>query len=145
MRGMEYLRLPDSCQLVQTKERKDSFYLEDKAPDDSCPLLPFENFLLHCSRSIKADHTQAGGGVYYAWGRSFMGSLGPICCGEQTMKAANYLNIIVIIKISHGICLPNWKWNLPVGQCPMSQGSIAGVVQEHTDEFHLMFLDHLTH
>ncbi|GBN56886.1 hypothetical protein AVEN_236605-1 [Araneus ventricosus] len=30
----------------------------------------------------------------------------------------------------HGVCLPNWKWNLPAGQRPMSQGSdCAGVVR----------------
>ncbi|GBM72211.1 hypothetical protein AVEN_244000-1 [Araneus ventricosus] len=30
----------------------------------------------------------------------------------------------------HGVCLPNWKWNLPAGQLPMSQGSdCVGVVR----------------
>ncbi|GBN96912.1 hypothetical protein AVEN_125715-1 [Araneus ventricosus] len=38
----------------------------------------------------------------------------------------------------HGVCLPNWKWNLAAGQRPMSQCSDC-VGEEHTDEFHLMF------
>ncbi|GBN73951.1 hypothetical protein AVEN_83262-1 [Araneus ventricosus] len=39
----------------------------------------------------------------------------------------------------HDACLPNWKWNFPAGQRPMSQGSdCVGVVREHTDEFHLI-------
>ncbi|GBL64885.1 hypothetical protein AVEN_183669-1 [Araneus ventricosus] len=39
----------------------------------------------------------------------------------------------------HGVCLPNWKWNLSEGQRPMSKGSdCVGVVRGHTDEFHLM-------
>ncbi|GBL73813.1 hypothetical protein AVEN_230778-1 [Araneus ventricosus] len=30
----------------------------------------------------------------------------------------------------HGVCLPSWKWNLPAGQRPMSQGSdCVGVVR----------------
>ncbi|GBO46197.1 hypothetical protein AVEN_132362-1 [Araneus ventricosus] len=39
----------------------------------------------------------------------------------------------------HGVCLPNWKWNLPARQRPMSQGSdCVGVVLGAYDEIHLM-------
>ncbi|GBN01619.1 hypothetical protein AVEN_228815-1 [Araneus ventricosus] len=42
----------------------------------------------------------------------------------------------------HGVCLPNWKWNLPARQRPMSQRTMSRIVlewfEEHTNEFHLM-------
>ncbi|GBN67749.1 hypothetical protein AVEN_44669-1 [Araneus ventricosus] len=39
----------------------------------------------------------------------------------------------------HGVCLPNWKWNLPAGQRPCHKARIVlEWFQEHTDEFHLM-------
>ncbi|GBM35321.1 hypothetical protein AVEN_195828-1 [Araneus ventricosus] len=65
---------------------------------------------------------------YYALGDTFSwAALGPVVVVEQTMKVANYLNIIAPL---HGICLPNWKWNLPEGQHPMSQGSdCVGVIR----------------
>ncbi|GBM39082.1 hypothetical protein AVEN_190221-1 [Araneus ventricosus] len=49
---------------------------------------------------------------------------------EQTMKAANYQHHCGSVAPLHGVCLPNWKWNLPAGQRPMSQGSdCVGVVR----------------
>ncbi|GBN47443.1 hypothetical protein AVEN_28664-1 [Araneus ventricosus] len=39
----------------------------------------------------------------------------------------------------HGVCLPNWKRNLPAGQNPCHKARIVlEWFEEHTDEFHLM-------
>ncbi|GBO06494.1 hypothetical protein AVEN_211538-1 [Araneus ventricosus] len=39
----------------------------------------------------------------------------------------------------HGVCLPNWKWNLPAGQRPCHKARIVlEWFEEHTDERHLM-------
>ncbi|GBN74418.1 hypothetical protein AVEN_252264-1 [Araneus ventricosus] len=50
--------------------------------------LPGEQLLPSCT----AGHTQAGGGGIMLWGTFSWADLGPVV--EQTMKAANYLNII---------------------------------------------------
>ncbi|GBL89575.1 Transposable element Tc1 transposase [Araneus ventricosus] len=52
--------------------------------------LPGEQLLPSCT----AGHTQAGGGGIMLWGTFSWVALGPIVVVEQTMKAANYLNII---------------------------------------------------
>ncbi|GBO36422.1 Transposable element Tc1 transposase [Araneus ventricosus] len=43
--------------------------------------------------SCTAGHTQAGGGGIMLWGPFSWAALGPVVVVEQTMKAANYLNI----------------------------------------------------
>ncbi|GBM98318.1 Transposable element Tc1 transposase [Araneus ventricosus] len=43
--------------------------------------------------SYAAGHTQAGGGSIMLWGTFSWAALGPVVVVEQTMKAANYLNI----------------------------------------------------
>ncbi|GBN57043.1 hypothetical protein AVEN_7045-1 [Araneus ventricosus] len=66
--------------------------------------LPVEQLLPSCT----AGHTQACGGGIMLWGTFFSCAiLGPVVGVEQTMKAANYLNIIA--DQLHGVCLPNWK------------------------------------
>ncbi|GBM62743.1 hypothetical protein AVEN_63318-1 [Araneus ventricosus] len=45
--------------------------------------------------SCTAGHTQAGGGCIMLWCTFSWAALGPVVVVEQTMKAANYLNIIV--------------------------------------------------
>ncbi|GBN38416.1 Transposable element Tcb1 transposase, partial [Araneus ventricosus] len=52
--------------------------------------LPGEQLLLSCT----AGHTQADGGGIMLWGTFSWAALGPVVVVEQTMKAANYLNII---------------------------------------------------
>ncbi|GBM93742.1 hypothetical protein AVEN_99076-1 [Araneus ventricosus] len=82
--------------------------------------LPGEQLLLSCT----AGHTQAGGRGIILWRTFSWAVLGPVVVVEQTMKAANYLNTIADqLHPYMAVCLPNWKWNLPAGQCPMSQGS----------------------
>ncbi|GBM40932.1 hypothetical protein AVEN_161577-1 [Araneus ventricosus] len=76
--------------------------------------LPGEQLLPSCT----AGHTQAGGGGIMLWRTFSRVVLGPDVVVEQTMKAANYLNIIGSVAPLHGVCLPNWKWNLPAGQTP---------------------------
>ncbi|GBM69318.1 hypothetical protein AVEN_112658-1 [Araneus ventricosus] len=44
--------------------------------------------------SSTAGHTQAGGGGFILWGTFSWAVLGPVVVIEQTMEAANYLNII---------------------------------------------------
>ncbi|GBO01227.1 Transposable element Tc1 transposase [Araneus ventricosus] len=51
--------------------------------------LPGEQLLPSCT----AGHTQAGGGGIMLWGTFSWAALGPVVVVEQTMKAANYLNI----------------------------------------------------
>ncbi|GBM31322.1 hypothetical protein AVEN_91312-1 [Araneus ventricosus] len=48
----------------------------------------------NCSPSCTAGHTQAGGGGIMLWGTFSWATLGPVVVVEETMKAANYLNII---------------------------------------------------
>ncbi|GBN26526.1 hypothetical protein AVEN_236015-1 [Araneus ventricosus] len=52
--------------------------------------LPGEQLLPSC----RAGHTQAGGGGIMLWGTFSWAALGAVVVVEQTMKAANYLNII---------------------------------------------------
>ncbi|GBM05885.1 Transposable element Tc1 transposase [Araneus ventricosus] len=54
-------------------------------------LLPGEQLLPSCT----AGHTQADGGSIMLWGTFSCVALGPVVMVEQTMKATNYLNIIV--------------------------------------------------
>ncbi|GBM29530.1 hypothetical protein AVEN_212249-1 [Araneus ventricosus] len=52
--------------------------------------LPGEQLLPSCT----ADNTQAGGGDIMLWGTFSWAALGAVVVVEQTMNAANYLNII---------------------------------------------------
>ncbi|GBL81748.1 hypothetical protein AVEN_93516-1 [Araneus ventricosus] len=74
-------------------------------------------------------HTQAAGG--YALGDVLMGDSGTRRCGrthhESCELSEHHCGSVAPL---HGVCLPNWKWNLPAGQRPMSQGSdCVGVVR----------------
>ncbi|GBO25855.1 hypothetical protein AVEN_78722-1 [Araneus ventricosus] len=68
---------------------------------------------------------------YYALGTFSWAALGPVVAVEQTMKAANYPKIIADqLQPCMAFVFTNWKWNLPAGQRPVSQGSnCVGVVR----------------
>ncbi|GBN73182.1 hypothetical protein AVEN_237560-1 [Araneus ventricosus] len=70
-----------------------------------------------------------------------MGGCGTRSCGRIDHESCELSeHHYASIEPLHGICLPNWKWNLPTGQRPMSQDTdCVGVwFEEHTDEFHLI-------
>ncbi|GBM71957.1 Transposable element Tc1 transposase [Araneus ventricosus] len=98
--------------------------------------LPGEQLLPSCT----AGHTQAGSGSIMLWGTFSWAALGPIVVVEQTMKAANYLNIIA------EQLQPYMAFVFPTGNGIFQQDNVpcqkARIVlerfQEHTDEFHLM-------
>ncbi|GBM57583.1 hypothetical protein AVEN_85449-1 [Araneus ventricosus] len=76
----------------------------------------------------------------YALGDVLMGGSGTLSCGrtgnESRELSEHHCGSVAPL---HGVCLPNWKWNLPAGQCPMSQGSdCVGVVRGAYDELHLI-------
>ncbi|GBN71093.1 Transposable element Tc1 transposase [Araneus ventricosus] len=98
--------------------------------------LPGEQLLPSCSTS----HTQAGGGGIMLWGTFSWAFLGPVFVLEQTMKAANYLNIIAdqlhpymafVVPTGNGIFQ---KDNAPCRKARI----VLEWFEEHTDEFHLM-------
>ncbi|GBM26785.1 hypothetical protein AVEN_127745-1 [Araneus ventricosus] len=71
--------------------------------------------------------TADGGGIML-WGTFSWAALGHVVVVKQTMQAANYH--CGSVAPLHGVCLPNWKWSLPAGQRPKSQGSdCVGVVR----------------
>ncbi|GBN23146.1 hypothetical protein AVEN_71592-1 [Araneus ventricosus] len=70
---------------------------------------------------------------YYALGDVLMGDSGTRGCGrtdhESCELSEHHCGSVAPL---NGVCLPNWKWNLPAGQCPMSQGSdCVGVVRAY--------------
>ncbi|GBN05253.1 hypothetical protein AVEN_116384-1 [Araneus ventricosus] len=77
---------------------------------------------------------------YYDWGTFSWAALGPVVVVEQTMKAANYLNIIA------DQLHPYMAFVFPTGNGIFQQDNApchkAQIVlewfEEHTDEFHLM-------
>ncbi|GBM54038.1 hypothetical protein AVEN_215409-1 [Araneus ventricosus] len=69
--------------------------------------------------------------VLLCFGDVLMGGSGTRSCGrtdhESWELSEHHCGLIALL---HGVCLPNWKWNLPAGQRPMSQGSdCVGVVR----------------
>ncbi|GBM27677.1 Transposable element Tc1 transposase [Araneus ventricosus] len=98
--------------------------------------LPGEQLLPSCA----AGHTQAGGGVIMLWGTFSWAAMLPVFVVEQTMKAANYLNIIA------DQLHPYMAFVFPTGNGIFQQDNApchkARIVlewfEEHTDEFHLM-------
>ncbi|GBM60783.1 hypothetical protein AVEN_188448-1 [Araneus ventricosus] len=67
----------------------------------------------------------------YALEFVLMGSSGTRSCGrtdhESCELSEHHCGSVAPL---HGVCLPNWKWNLLAGQRPMSQGSdYVGVVR----------------
>ncbi|GBL74166.1 Transposable element Tc1 transposase [Araneus ventricosus] len=99
--------------------------------------LPGEQLLPSCT----AGHTQADGGGIMLWGTFSWASLGPVVVVEQTMKAANYLNIIA------DQLHPYMSFVFPTGNGIFQQDNapchkaliVLEWFEEHTDEFHLMF------
>ncbi|GBM90242.1 hypothetical protein AVEN_86211-1 [Araneus ventricosus] len=94
----------------------------------SCQGTPSTRLLLSCS----VGHTQLDWWWrYYTLGDVLMGGSGTRSCGrtdhESCELSEHHCGSIAPL---HGVCLPNWKWNLPAGQRPMSQGSdCVGVVR----------------
>ncbi|GBN32508.1 hypothetical protein AVEN_42443-1 [Araneus ventricosus] len=89
--------------------------------------LPYEQLLPSCT----AGHTQAGGGGIMLWGDVLMGGSGPSSYSrtdhESCELSEHHCGSVAPL---HGVCLPNWKWNLLAGQRPLSQGSdCVGVVR----------------
>ncbi|GBO35378.1 Transposable element Tc1 transposase [Araneus ventricosus] len=98
--------------------------------------LPGEQLLPSCT----SGHTQAGGGDIMLWGTFSWATLGPIVVVEQTMKAANYLNIIAdqlhpymafVFPTENGI------FQQDNSSCHNAR-TVLEWFEEHTDEFHLM-------
>ncbi|GBM94042.1 Transposable element Tcb2 transposase [Araneus ventricosus] len=90
--------------------------------------------------SCTAGHTRAGGGGIMLWGTFSRAALEPVVVVEQTMKAANYLNITA------DQLHPYMAFVFPTGNGIFQQDNApchkARIVlewfEEHTDEFHLM-------
>ncbi|GBN89207.1 Transposable element Tc1 transposase [Araneus ventricosus] len=91
--------------------------------------------------SCTAGHIYAGGDGIMLWGTFSWAALGPVVVVEQTMKAANYLNIIA------DQLHPYMAFVFPTGNGIFQQDNApfhkARIVlewfEEHTDEFHLMY------
>ncbi|GBM90767.1 hypothetical protein AVEN_188989-1 [Araneus ventricosus] len=68
---------------------------------------------------------------YYSLGDVLMGGSGTRSCGRTDHESCELSeHRCGSVAPLHGVCLPNWKWNLPAGQRPMSQGSdCVGVVR----------------
>ncbi|GBM19599.1 hypothetical protein AVEN_107279-1 [Araneus ventricosus] len=93
--------------------------------------------------SYTVGHTRAGSGGIMLWGTFSWAALGPVVVVEQTMKAANYLNITA------DQLHPYMAFAFPTGNGIFQQDNApchkAWIVlewfEEPTDEFHLMSLD----
>ncbi|GBL88991.1 hypothetical protein AVEN_255152-1 [Araneus ventricosus] len=68
---------------------------------------------------------------YYALGDVLMGGSGTRSCGRTDHESCElFEHHCGSLASLHGVCLPNWKWNLPAGQRPMLQGpDCVGVVR----------------
>ncbi|GBO34571.1 Transposable element Tc1 transposase, partial [Araneus ventricosus] len=94
----------------------------------------------HLLNSCTTGHTQACGGGIMLRGMFSWAALGPVVVVEQTMKAANYMNIIA------DQLHPYMAFIFPTGNGIFQQDDAqyhkARIVlvwfEEHTDEFHLM-------
>ncbi|GBM98948.1 Transposable element Tc1 transposase, partial [Araneus ventricosus] len=95
----------------------------------------------HRSPSCTADHTQAAaaGGIML-WGTLSWSALGPVVVVEQTMKAANYLNIIADqLHTYMAFVFPTGNGIFQQDNAPCHKVRIVlEWFEEHTDEFHLM-------
>ncbi|GBM40893.1 Transposable element Tc1 transposase [Araneus ventricosus] len=98
--------------------------------------LPGEKLLPSCTES----HTQAGGGGIMIWGTFSWAALGPVVVVEQTMKAANYLNIIADQMHPYmAFVFPTGNGNFQQDNAPCHKAWIVlEWFEEHTDEFHLI-------
>ncbi|GBM09694.1 Transposable element Tc1 transposase [Araneus ventricosus] len=98
--------------------------------------LPREHLLPSCT----AGHTQAGGGGIMLWGTFSWAALGPVVVVEQTMKAANYLNVIADQLHSYmAFVFPTGNGIFQQDNAPCHKARIVlEWFEEHTDEFHLM-------
>ncbi|GBN92610.1 Transposable element Tc1 transposase [Araneus ventricosus] len=99
--------------------------------------LPGEQLLPSCT----TGHTQAGGGGIMLWGTLSSAALGPVVLVEQTMKAANYLNIIAdqlhpYMAFSSQLEMESSSRTTP-NECHKAR-IVLEWFEEHTDEFHLM-------
>ncbi|GBM17643.1 Transposable element Tc1 transposase [Araneus ventricosus] len=98
--------------------------------------LPGEQLLPSCT----AGHTQAGGGGIMLWGTFSWAVLCPVVVVEQTMKVANYLNIIADQLHSYmAFVFPTGNGIFQQGSAPCHKARIVlEWFGEHTDEFNLM-------
>ncbi|GBO44027.1 Transposable element Tc1 transposase, partial [Araneus ventricosus] len=98
--------------------------------------LPGEQLLPSCT----AGHTQAGGGGIMIWGTFSWAALGPTVVVEQTMKAANYLNIIVDqLHLYMAFVFTTGNGIFQQDNAPSHKAWIVlEWFEEHNDEFHLM-------
>ncbi|GBM44521.1 Transposable element Tc1 transposase [Araneus ventricosus] len=98
--------------------------------------LPFKQLLPSCT----AGHTQSGGGGIMLWGTFSWVALRPVVVVEQTMKAANYLNIIADQLHSYmAFVFPTGNGIFQQDNAPCHKARIVlEWFEEHTEEFHLM-------
>ncbi|GBO09270.1 Transposable element Tc1 transposase [Araneus ventricosus] len=96
--------------------------------------LPGEQLLPSCT----AGHTQASGGGIMIWGPFSGAVLGPVVEVEQTMKAANYLNIAYQLYPYMAFVFPTGNGIFQQDKAPCHKALIVlEWFEEHTDEFHL--------
>ncbi|GBN72665.1 Transposable element Tc1 transposase [Araneus ventricosus] len=89
--------------------------------------------------SYTAGHTQAGGGGIMLWGMFSWAAMGPIVVVEQTMKAANYLNIIEDQLHPYMFVFPTGNGIFQQDNAPCHKARIVlEWFEKHTDEFHLI-------
>ncbi|GBM82874.1 Transposable element Tcb2 transposase [Araneus ventricosus] len=83
---------------------------------------------------------QAGGGGIMLWGTFSLAALGPVLVVEQTMKVANYLNIIADqLHLYMTFVFPTRNGIFQQDDAPCHKARIVlEWFKEHTDEFHLM-------
>ncbi|GBM39865.1 Transposable element Tc1 transposase [Araneus ventricosus] len=98
--------------------------------------LPGEQLLPSCT----AGHIQAGSGGTMLWRMFSWAALGPSVMVDKTMKAANYLNIIVDqLRPYMAFVFPNGNGIFQQDNAPCHKARIVlEWFEEHTDEFHLI-------
>ncbi|GBM26547.1 Transposable element Tc1 transposase [Araneus ventricosus] len=95
--------------------------------------LPGKRLLPSCT----AGHTQAGGSGIMLWGTFSWVALGPVVVVDQTMKAANYLNIIADPYMAFVFPTGNGIFQQDNAPCHKAR-IVLEWFEEHTYEFHLM-------
>ncbi|GBN50421.1 hypothetical protein AVEN_206903-1 [Araneus ventricosus] len=94
-----------------------------------------------CSPLVQqAGHTQAGGDGSMLWGTFSWVALGPVVVVEQTMEAANYLNIIADqLHPYKALVFPTGNGIFQQDNAPCHKALIVlEWLEELTDEFNLM-------
>ncbi|GBN42355.1 hypothetical protein AVEN_32017-1 [Araneus ventricosus] len=81
------------------------------------------------ANSFSPQHSRSYTGLwwkYYAFGDVLMGGSRTSICDRTDHESCEISeHQCGSVAPLHGVCLPNWKWNIPAGQCPCYKARIV--------------------